>query len=638
MVEMSIKLNQLTHIAFIISSVSTSIWAETITLAPIDIQETNLTSNTFILSEEEAMETASVTLQERLEQDISFNTVVGDKGEGAISFRGLDFKATEYVEDDIPLYRSVNGFTDTKFTMTNAALQINDGSGTSSLGVSPIGGEVQITSKTPTKAFESTANIRISSDDEYYHASVGSMTNNVYIQADANYYHRSDYTLSSDHDATLLQDSRDRVNSDKDQKNISIKSGIFIDDQIHLAAKVSLTRAEYGVPPNVYTDLNTPVWDAYARLDRKDLNSYYLYGDYVTEDLKLSMRAYYDDYEDIYKIYNDPAYQSSWAPVTYDDSRLGTVLKAIKTQDDHTSTFIFQAEENEHIRRGGGLETAKSKVDTFKLSFLHLWKLNSAWQLEGGLSAGLMQTKKAAEASAIESPDDKNTYDAQAKLTYTQEQSVMYGSIAKKSRMPTMSEMFTMFPWVNANPDLKPEKSMQYTLGYQYELATKTYLDLSLYYYDVDDLIIYRNNGYINLEDAEHYGAEVRLNSTYFDKHHLRASYAYAHTEDNEGESLELIPLHQFKLEDTLQISETWSAYLSYQYMGSRYSPNSATYSDEQIKLGTYHLLDTQITYKVSDSTQCRAGIKNILDESYEWQYGYPAEGRSYYLSLEWKL
>ena len=444
---MTIKLNQLTHTVIIISCISTFIWAETITLLPIDIHETNLTSNTFILSEEEAMETATVTLQERLERDISFNVVVGDKGEEAISFRGLDFKNTEYVEDGIPLYRNVNGFTDTKFTMTNAALQINDGSGTSSLGVSPIGGEVQISLKTPTKAFESSVNTLLSTNDEYYHASVGSMTDNVYIQADANYYHRSDYTLSSDHDATLLQNTRDRVNSDKDQKNISVKSGVFIDEQIHLAAKVSLTRAEYGVPPNVYNipgDINH-VWDAYARIDRKDLNSYYLYGDYITEDLKLSIRAYYDDYEDIYKIYDDPAYQSSWPAVTYDDSRLGTVLKAIKTQDDHTSTFIFQAEENEHIRRGGGLETAKSKVDTFKLSFLHLWKLNSAWQLEGGLSAGLMQTKKAAEASAIESPDDKNTYDAQAKLTYTQEQSALYGGIAKKSRMPTMSEMFTFF-------------------------------------------------------------------------------------------------------------------------------------------------------------------------------------------------
>jgi outer membrane cobalamin receptor len=204
--------------------------------------------------------------------------------------------------------------------------------------------------------------------------------------------------------------------------------------------------------------------------------------------------------------------------------------------------------------------------------------------------------------------------------------------------MPTMSEMFTLFPFVNANPDLKPEKGMQYTLGYQRDLAKNTSLDLSLYYYDINDLIIYRGDEYINREYAEHYGAELRVNSTYFDTHHLRASYAYANTEDSEGEPFELIPLHQFTLEDTLRMSENWSAYLGYQYIGTRYSSNSATYSDKLMKLRHYHLLDTQIEYKISDSVECRTGIKNILDESYEWRYGYPAEGRSYYLSLEWKL
>lgn len=622
---------------------STFIWAETITLDPIDILETNLSPGTFALSQNEAMETASFTLQERLKRDTSFNVVVGDKGEGAISFRGLDFKNTEYVEDGISLYRSVNGFTDTKFTMTNAALQINDGSGTSSLGVSPMGGEVQISSTTPAKAFESTLSTALSTNDEYYHAYVGSMTDNVYIQVDTSYYHRSDYTLSSEYDATPLQETRIRLNSDKDQKNISLKSGIFIDDQIHLAAKVSLSRAEYGIAPNVYTipgDANH-VWDAYSRIDPKDLNSFYLYGDYATDDLLLSVRAYYDEYKDIFKIYDNAEYLSTSLPeVTYDDARLGTVLKGIKTYHDHTSTFIFQAEENEHIRRGGDPKwnTSKYQVDTFKISLLHLWKLNTSWELEGGLSAALWQTVEAAEDSATQPPDDKRTFDAQAKLTYAEDENALYGAVAKKSRMPSMSEMYTFFPWENANPALKPEKSMQYTLGYQHELAEKTLMDLSLYYYDTDNLIVYRDNGYINLENAEHYGAEVRINSTYFDKNHLRFSYAYTHTLDSEGEALEFIPLHQFKVEDTFSMSEKCKAYLGYQYIGSRYSPNSATYSDERLKLDTYHLVDTQIAYQVSSSTHCRMGIKNMLDESYEWRYGYPAEGRSYYLSLEWKL
>ncbi|EIF50428.1 TonB-dependent receptor [Sulfurovum sp. AR] len=594
------------------------------------------------MSEDEAKETNTITLQERLERDVSFSTLAGGNVEKTISFRGLDFKATEYVEDGIPLYRSVNGFTDPKFTMTNATLQINDGSGTSTLGVSPMGGEVQINATFPKKAFESTLYTTISNNDEYYHASVGSLEDNVYFQADTSYYHRSDFTLSNDFVPTSLQVTKKRVNSDNDQKNISVKSGVYLDDEIHLAAKASLTRAEYGIPPNVYTNITDPnaivVWDAYTRIDRKDLNSFYLYGDYDTEDLQLSIRAYYDDYEDIFKVYHAPEYRSHLPVVTYDDARLGTVFKAIKTQNDHSSTFIFQAEENEHVRRGGGWDTAEYQADTFKLSLLHLWKLNSAWQVEGGMSATLMNSKEAAEANAIQSPENKKTFDALLKATYTDEQHTVYGSIAKKSRMPAMSEMFTFFPWDNANPDLKPEKSMQYTLGYKRNFTEKTLLNLSLYYYDIKDLIIYRTKTYINREEAENYGAELRLESTYFDKHLLSASYAYTHACDSEGEALEFIPLHQLKIEDSLDITKNLKVYLGYQYIGKRYSSNSATYSDEQMKLSAYHLVDTQISYQLSNSMQSRAGIKNLFDEAYEWRYGYPSEGRSYYLSLEWKL
>ena len=624
--------------SILFSCLGTFIWAETVTLTPIDIQGEDLTAGTVVLSEDEAKETNTITLQERLERDVSFSVVSNSNGEESLSFRGLDFKATAYVEDGIPLYRSANGYVDTKLSMTDAKLRLNDGSGTSSLGVSPMGGEVQIDSKNPTKTFESQFNTSISNNDEYYHAYAGSMVKNVYIKADAGYYHQSDYRLSNAYSPTPLQAKGKRLNSDKDQKNIAIKSGIFIDDQFHLAAKVSVTRAEYGIPPNVYTDLLSPVFNAYSRIDRKDLNSYYLYADYDREDLEITVRAYYDDYKDLYKIYDDPTYRSSWPEVTYNDHRLGTVIKGIKTHGDHKSTLILRAEENEHLRSGGGMESAKYAADTFNMSFLHHWKIDSRWEIEGGLSYTLLQAKEAADASAVDPTEDKTTFDAQVKVTYSNEKSVLYGSIADKSRMPAMSEMFTFFPWENANPDLKPETSLQYSAGCQYALEEKTFIDLSLYYYDISDLIIYRNNGYINREEAEHYGGEIRLNSTYFDQNRLRLSYAYAYTQDSEGEALAYIPRHQFKIEDTVSLTPKLDAYLGYQYMGNRSSPNSATYSDEQIDLKAYHLLDTQFSYTLTPSINGRAGIKNILDESYEWRYGYPARGRSYYLSLEWKL
>jgi len=91
------------------------LWAESVTLSPIDIQEEDFSAGTVVLSENEAKETDNVTLQERLEHDVSFSVVTNINGEEAISFRGLDYKATEYMEDGIPLYRNANGFMDTKY-------------------------------------------------------------------------------------------------------------------------------------------------------------------------------------------------------------------------------------------------------------------------------------------------------------------------------------------------------------------------------------------------------------------------------------------------------------------------------------------------------------------------------------------
>jgi outer membrane cobalamin receptor len=84
-----------------------------------------------------------------------------------------------------------------------------------------------------------------------------------------------------------------------------------------------------------------------------------------------------------------------------------------------------------------------------------------------------------------------------------------------------------------------------------------------------------------------------------------------------------------------LAFTSIWKGCFNYQYIGSRYSNNTATGTDEQKKLGIYHLVDAQISYEGMKNTAFRAGIKNLLDEAYEWQYGYPSEGQSFYLSLE---
>jgi len=409
-----------------------------------------------------------------------------------------------------------------------------------------------------------------------------------------------------------------------------------VSDDLHLAAKISTSRAEYGLAPNIYTNLTAPVIDAYSRIDRKDLNSFYLYGDYSVSDLELSMRAYYDEYSDVFALYNEPTYKTTSPLVNYDDNRLGTILKAKINHKNAINSFIFQAEKNEHKRLGGGLNRAEFQVNTFKLSYLSEIELTQLWTLQGGISYNLDKEAKASQSS--ERAKNKKIIDAQMRLEYADKQESIYVGIAKKSRMPSMFEMFSFFPWEIANPDLKPEKSMQYTTGYKYYFNKQTKIDLSLYYYDISDLIINRSSTYINRESAKHYGAELRFYSKSIKNHAVNISYAYAHARDSENEALEFIAKHKIKIEDTVYLNQNFKLYLAYQFMSSRSSDNSATYSDEQMQLSAYHLLEAQLLYKISKSIDARVGVKNILDQDYEQRYGYPAEGRCYYLSLQWQL
>lgn len=616
---------------------SIPVLAETTELQSVVVQAKASPSGNYEISEEDAAKIGSVTLQDKLEQDVSFSNVLT---EGALSFRGLSYKATEYVENGIPLYRNVNGSIDTKSYMNEVSLQVNDGSGASSFGVSPMGGEVILEAKRPDKPLNTQLKSTISTNDEYYYTYVGSRMDNIYVQADASFYHRSDYHLSDRFETTTLQNDRKRKNSDMQQHNASLKSGIYITDEFHMAVQAKTVSSKYGIPANVYADQEIPVvWDAYTRMDRQDLNSIYFYADYETDTIELNLRSYYDTYVDVWTIYDDPSYQSAWPAMTYDDSRAGTIMKGSMQNGMHKSTIVAQFERNEHnAREEGAVSDPRFVLDTYKGSVLHDWHINTALQFEGAVSYTLLKEKESAYASILKPADDKVVWDGLAKLSYTDNESTFYGSIAKKSRMPSMNEMFTFFPWEVSNPSLAPERSMQYSLAFEQMVGDASLMEFVLYYYDISDLIIYRNNRYINREEAENYGADVRIENQSFDRHDIRFSYAYTHARDSEDEHLELIPQHRIKIEDTITLTPDWKGYLNYQYIGSRYSQNTATYTDEQKKLDAYHLANAQIIYEGLNQTIFRIGIKNLLDQNYEWQYGYPTEGRSVYVSLEWKL
>ncbi len=600
--------------------------AQEITLPSIAVTDTK---DTPIQSAEDAQMQNNFTLQERLENDTSFFVTSGGKYEKLLSYRGIDPRATEYIQDGIPLYRTVNGFVDTTFYSINSDLMFNDGSAPSSSGVAAMGGEVNLPTKVPTKSVEARVLGSISNNDHRLEGDVSSKIGTGYFQIQSSYSKASDFDLSQNFTPTPVQAEGKRINADQEQKSVSLKAGITLDEHTDIAAKIQTTRSSFGMPPNIYTDSSsspcsaTVPCDAYARLNTKDLNSLYLYGDHHSDIADITARAYYDRYADTYDFYKDATYSTLLFPSSrYDDTRIGGNLKFTLENEKMTNTFFFKSERNTHHWLS---DNSRHDTDNLEASYLFNYFFTPRVKLEGGISYRVLIPH--------ENYQNKQVVDAQLKLSRNFDSWTLWVALSKKSRFPSMDEMFTFFPWNTPNPQLKPEQSQNIELGYTQSLGEKTLLSLSGYRYEIKDMILYDNNQFINRESAKHFGFDTKISTDLLDHNHLNLSYGYAHTQDSAGERLVLIPEHKFTLQDNIDLLSGLQGSVVYQFVGER----DSRYVDKIYHLSNYQTVDTYLSYK-HKSMSYRFGIKNIFDTEYEWNYGYPAQGRSLFASLQWEM
>ena len=613
--------------------------AQEYTLEPINVEATQ---DVFTQTQEDALEKNAFTLQERLKNDVSFDTVAGEKNGEGLSFRGLDDRATGYFEDGIPLYKTTSGETATTFYAPNGTITLSN-TAPGATGVSSMGADVQVTTAIPLKSLEALLFGSLSNNDRRAQGYVGSRMGKSYVQLNASTYRMDSYTLSDDYAATPAQPKGERRHSDHAQNDVSLKAGMYVDSHTHIAAKVATSRSHAGVSPNTYTDVTKtadsfqiPI-DSYTGIREKNINSLYLYGDFTHENIETTVRGYYDRYRDIYDFYNDNSYTAYLfdGVNTYQDNRLGGSIKTALRSDTHTDAIALVVERNTHRWHDNGTGQSHYSTQRLEASYLAQYSLPNQYLLEGALSCRSLNPHQYNDTlQTFSDYQTKTMFDWQLKLSTPVDKDTVYLSGAHKSRFPTMFEMFPLIPGDVVNPDIKPEQSSNIEVGYENRSFKHTLFSANAYYYNIKDLIINANNTYYNRESAEHYGIETRLKSDIFDRNHLDAGYRYSHTQDSAGERIELIPSHRLTLQDTLDISPGFTATAQYLYTGARYS----SYLNVMHKLDDYNMLDLYLNYVRPHGISYRFGVKNLTDEHYEWRYGYPAQGISAFAALQWDL
>lgn len=623
---------------------SNQFYANDIVLAPVCIQSVfDEEGHTF----DEALNHNAFTLQERLQNDISFDIREGEKNTQSLSYRGIDPRSTTFYEDGIPLFKTISGDTATHSFVTKGS--INHSSNEASLfGVSSMGTDVEINVPVPKNEFESTLIGMIGTNDTRFNASFGSRFESSYLTLETSKYQRYGYALSDDFTTTPAQPTYERRYSNWNQHDLAIKTGIYPDNHTHLALKLSSSRSHFDVPINTHTDITGNAgddfwsadrvpWDAYTQVPKKDLDSVYAYGDFKYGAIETSIRAYYDQYKDIYAFYTDNSYEQYVDDKldTYQDSRLGTNVKTMFKSSSHTDSIAIILEENTHRWYNNADEGSKYTTHFFEASYIGRYILDDQMILEGAVSYRSLTPKQYYDTRLIFNDYDiKESLDWQLKLSKISKNSSIYGSIGHKSRFPSMFEMFPLLPYDTVNSGLKPEQSINIESGIESKLFAETFFSFDAYHYAIKDRIVKPQNIAINRDKSLHYGIETRFKSDYFTGQHIELSYRYANAKDNDGRAVELVPNHRVSVSETVDIASDTTASVEYMYSGERFSD----YLNHQYVLKAYQTVDIYFSFIKKEGFNFRMGVKNLLDENYEWRYGYPAYGRNAFISLEWKI
>ncbi len=223
-------------------------------------------------------------------------------------------------------------------------------------------------------------------------------------------------------------------------------------------------------------------------------------------------------------------------------------------------------------------------------------------------------------------------------LTYEWNDTTRFkANYGKGFRAPTISEMYlhmdTGHPVaIFGNPDLLPEKSKSYDMGFFWERGQTSY-EVSYFHNDVRNLIDTQYDGnhylYVNRKQAAIKGMEMALSHSFQDTWIFEASYTYLDAKDSSSAArLDNRSRH------TLIGSISYDDHHSYGYTGKIWDSFHGDYQFDG-KDYTYHSLNLSMQKHWGPGLLLTVGLYNIGNKKIDDLY---VNGREWYVGMEYKI
>ncbi len=220
-------------------------------------------------------------------------------------------------------------------------------------------------------------------------------------------------------------------------------------------------------------------------------------------------------------------------------------------------------------------------------------------------------------------------------------------SVGTAFKAPSLLKLYgdwMMGPYlVHANPDLKPEKSIGYQAGIDYEFCDGVGAGVSLFRNDLEDLIETRtvrmglppwDMYYENVEEAMTQGVEVKLNGRFNNNIKGRLGYTYLDTENKlTGKDLVHRPDHKLAAGIEFRIPEADARFgVETFYTGKRWEDE-----DNTVRLDDYWIFSASAAKEIGEHAEVFVKVDNIFGEK-DIEDEYDIDGTEFFAGVKLRL
>lgn len=275
------------------------------------------------------------------------------------------------------------------------------------------------------------------------------------------------------------------------------------------------------------------------------------------------------------------------------------------------------------------------------------YQLAPQWKMYTGLRYDYYQkVDGSSTASGVEKTYEDSSFSSWSpKLSFSYEPvkgTTLFASYGHSFNPPSIYKLYRRagdkMSSVQANPDLKPEKSNTFELGLKRQMNKKTSLGITLFRINTEDKIALatRNKvkAYYNMNSALSKGVEFELKNQLNPNWNSYVNYTFEtgeYTSNGQTASNYDIPKHllHFGVDYT---KNKFEAVLDAQYVGARQTPDAVTgeYGAED----AFFTMNAYFNYCFDQQYSMQFGVENLLDRTYYASEA--ANGRTYTLGVKY--